>query len=38
MAIMVPFPGNCSEHYGHLHGFSETLFRQGPRWSMTSVL
>src|SRR5215468_6499222 len=25
MAIIDPFPGNCSGHYGHLHGFSETL-------------
>jgi threonine dehydrogenase-like Zn-dependent dehydrogenase len=22
---MVPFPGNCSGHYGHLHIFYETL-------------
>jgi hypothetical protein len=25
MAIIDPFSGNCSGHYGHLHGFSETL-------------
>jgi len=25
IAIIDPFPGNCSGHYGHLHIFYETL-------------
>jgi hypothetical protein len=25
IAIIDPFPGNCSGHYGHLHRFPETL-------------
>jgi hypothetical protein len=31
MAIIDPFSGNCSGHYGHLHGFSETLFNRAFR-------
>src|SRR5215813_13518723 len=29
MAIIDPFPGNCSGHYGHLQGISETLITLG---------
>ena len=31
MAIIDPFPGNCSGHYGHLLSFYETLPRSNPR-------
>jgi hypothetical protein len=38
MAIIDPFSGNCSGHYGHLHGFSETLRKQVAESSIMSLL